>query len=245
MSAIVSRLGAFFFRHRNWAFPVLVGGFFAVAIPPSDLFGSPELEDAKDYVAVLVAVSGLILRGLVIGHVHVRRAGQGRSIHAATLFTDGMFSLCRNPLYTGNILIFVGIFLMHGNVWTVTLGSASYIFIYYAIVQAEEAYLLKTFGEPYAAYCARVPRWVPNIFRLRAATVDMPFNLRRVLLVEYPNIGITVIALTLAEFYEQISGPLALYDSVYVGVLAGIIGIAIGWVVLMRFAKKARLIESN
>ena len=131
-------IGTFFFRHRNWAFPVLVTGFFLITVPPSTLFGSEALEGAKDCVAVLFSFAGLTLRALVIGHDYVSRAGEAKAVHASRLLTRGMFALCRNPLYAGNILIFLGIFLMHGNLWTVVLGWSSYVFIYRAIVAAEE-----------------------------------------------------------------------------------------------------------
>ncbi len=109
------RIGTFFFRHRNWAFPVLVAGFFLITAPTSTVFGSEALDGATDCAAVLFSFAGLTLRALVIGHDYVSRAGEGKAVHASRLLTRGMFALCRNPLYTGNILIFLGFFLMHGN----------------------------------------------------------------------------------------------------------------------------------
>lgn len=238
-------LGTFTFRHRNWMFPVLVGGFFLLAVPPADLFGSRSLEHLKDAAAILCALAGLTLRALVIGYGHVRRAGQGRAIHADALFTGGMFSLCRNPLYAGNILSFLGLFLMHGNPVTLVFGFSSYVLIYAAIVAAEEKYLLGRFGQPYADYCVRVPRWSPNLLKLPAAVRSMPFNTRRVLLVEYPNMGINVIALALAEFYEQIEQPVFHDRLGYLMFLAALILAAGLWVATVRFAKKRRLIVAD
>ena len=180
-------IGTFFFRHRNWAFPVLVAGFFLITAPPSTVFGSEALEGATDCAAVLFSFAGLTLRALVIGHDYVSRAGEAKAVHASRLLTRGMFALCRNPLYTGNILIFLGFFLMHGNPWTLVLGWTSYVFIYRAIVAAEEDYLHATFGAAYDAYCASTPRWIPNLLRLPEATRGQAFDFRAVLLVEYPD----------------------------------------------------------
>ena len=242
MSSRLVPLGNFFFRHRNWAFPALVGGFFALAIPPADLFGSEALEHVKDGLAILIALAGLTIRALVIGRDHVRRAGQRRGVHAARLYTEGMFSLCRNPLYVGNVLIFLGIFLMHGNRWTLLLGWPSYVFIYCAIVAAEEDYLTRTFGVEYENYCAAVPRWLPNLSQFKNATWLQPFNVRRVILVEYPNIGVTVIALTLAEFYEEIEEPFSSGSTARLSMLGAIMAAAVLWIALVRFAKKRRLL---
>lgn len=235
-------IGNFFFRHRNWVFPVMVVLCFAMGVPPARMFGSSTAETIKDGVAVLLAIAGLSLRALVIGYVHVSRAGRGRRIHAASLYTDGIFSLCRNPLYTGNVMVFTGIFLMHGAAATMLVGIPSFLFVYHALVRAEESYLRTTFGPQYVDYCARVPRWIPAIWRLGTVTRDMRFDLRRVLLVEYPNIGIAVIALTSAEFYEDFadrSEPLRSQD---LTILAGIAGLAVVFVLCVRFAKKKRLI---
>ena len=235
-------IGAFFFRHRNWSFPLLIVACSAIAIPPGQTFGSERLEAAKDAVAILVAVAGLALRALVIGYQYVRRTGENRTIHAASLFTDGIFALCRNPLYTGNIMIVIAIFLMHGNPTVLMLGSAVFIFIYRAMVIAEESYLHATFGPDYDAYCARVPRWIPDLTRFGAATGGQPFSARRVLLVEYTNIAVTTIALTGAEAYEELAEPSSWARTTELRVLFGIVVAVLMWMVIVRVLKKRRVI---
>jgi hypothetical protein len=42
-------------------------------------------------------------------------------------------------------LICTGIFLMHGNKWTVLFGTLTYVLLLAAIVRAEEAHLLLSF----------------------------------------------------------------------------------------------------
>ncbi len=238
-------IGNFFFRHRNWVFPAIVVGCFALAVPPSTFFGSEAGRAVEDAIALLLVAMGLGLRALVIGFVHVSRAGQGRRIHAAILHTDGIFSLCRNPLYTGNILVFTGVFLMHGSIWTMLIGIALFVFIYHALVIAEEDYLTRTFGDRYLDYLARVPRWIPNLGRLKDATQGMRFDPRRVLLVEYPNIGIAVIALALCKFYQRYAEPATAARQHALVVLAGIALLAVAFVLGVRFVKKRRIIVAG
>lgn len=238
-------IGNFFFRHRNWVFPAIVVGCFALAVPPSTFLGSAIGRALEEVLALLLVAMGLGLRALVIGFVHVSRAGQGRRIHAAVLHTDGIFSLCRNPLYTGNILVFTGVFLMHGAMPTMLIGIGAFVFIYHAMVFAEESYLTTTFGDKYLDYVAHVPRWIPNLGRLKDATQGMRFDVRRVLLVEYPNIGIAVIALALCKFYQHCAEPATAERDHALVLPVAIALLAVAFVLGVRFVKKRRIIVAN
>src|SRR3546814_20757943 len=68
------------------------------------------------------------------------------------LVTGGIFGVCRNPLYLGNMLIYAGVFLMHGHPLVVALGIISYFLIYQSIIAAEEFFLRGKFGQAYADY---------------------------------------------------------------------------------------------
>ena len=57
-------------------------------------------------------------------------------------------------------MICTGIFLMHGNKWTVLFGTLTYVLLLAAIVRAEEAHLLQAFGSAYEDCSRRVPRWL-------------------------------------------------------------------------------------
>ena len=76
MPNLIIAVGHFFFRTRNWVFPILIAAAFAIAVPPSETFGSESAEHVKDVLAVLVAMAGLGLRGLVIGQRYIRRSGE-------------------------------------------------------------------------------------------------------------------------------------------------------------------------
>lgn len=244
MTNLIIAVGHFFFRTRNWAFPILIAAAFAIAVPPSETFGSEPAEHVKDVLAVLVAMAGLGLRALVIGQRYIRRSGENRTIEADALFTSGLFALCRNPLYTGNVLIVLGIFLMHGNPVVIGVGTAVFTLIYRSIIAAEESYLHRVFGAEYRAYCARVPRWVPDLTRLPTAMRGQPFKLSRVAIVEYTNIGITVIGLALAELYEEIGETAAQADGREKVALIGTIMVALLWLGVMRTLKKRRILVS-
>ena len=54
-----------------------------------------------------------------------------------------------------------------------------FLFIYQALVAAEEAYLRKQFGGEYDRYCARVPRWWPRLDRIGPSLSGLRYDWRR------------------------------------------------------------------
>jgi protein-S-isoprenylcysteine O-methyltransferase Ste14 len=84
------------------------------------------------------------------------------------LVTDGPFALVRNPIYAGMLPFFVGVVLLVPNVVTVAAAAAMLASLELQTRLVEEPYLLRTHGERYARYAARVGRFVPGIGRLRS-----------------------------------------------------------------------------
>src|SRR5262245_15795296 len=78
------------------------------------------------------------------------------------LATGGPYSVVRNPLYLGTFLGALGFgFAVEQPFLAIGLGLAFALF-YPSVVTQEEKRLEVLFGESYRAYCARVPRWVPD-----------------------------------------------------------------------------------
>jgi protein-S-isoprenylcysteine O-methyltransferase Ste14 len=79
------------------------------------------------------------------------------------LITTGPYSMSRNPLYFFSLLGFAGIGFASE---TFTLGLALALAMlagYPAVIRQEEAVLRERFGAEFAAYCARVPRFLPKL----------------------------------------------------------------------------------
>ena len=178
------RSGDFFFRWRNFVFPVVLGGLF-LAFRPQPLLGDPAADRWVDLAGLAVALAGQGFRVWVIGLAYIKRGGLNKQVYADRLVTGGMFAVCRNPLYVGNALILAGLLIVHHNAFVYLLGGLFFGFAYVAIVASEEGFLAAKFGPDYAAYCARVNRWLPDFRRLAEAHEDMTFNWRRPLLKDY------------------------------------------------------------
>jgi protein-S-isoprenylcysteine O-methyltransferase Ste14 len=83
-------------------------------------------------------------------------------LKTASLVGDGPYRHTRNPLYLGNVLMAVGMGAMASRVGFVVLVGGMIVFSY-RLIWREEAELLRSQGERYAAYLARVPRLMPAL----------------------------------------------------------------------------------
>jgi protein-S-isoprenylcysteine O-methyltransferase Ste14 len=123
------------------------------------LTSRPALDLALSVAAFLLVLLGGGVRSWAMGyHVWRRRHGeQGRR----TLITAGPYSLVRNPLYLGTLLLSAGVALMSGSITVIVVYAIVFIGGYLAIIHWEESRLTGQFGESYRDYFASVPRLVP------------------------------------------------------------------------------------
>ena len=85
---------------------------------------------------------------------------------------SGPFAVVRNPLYLGNVALWVGFAVGAGLVWLAPIFVAVLAFEYHAIVRWEEHLLNERLGASYRAYAAQVPRWVPTTLNRSAHGVS-------------------------------------------------------------------------
>lgn len=78
---------------------------------------------------------------------------------ASSLVTTGIYTRTRNPMYIGEIAFLAGIGIVSNSYWIVLSSIVFGLYLHCYVIQREEAYLLRRFGDRYAAYCGRVHRW--------------------------------------------------------------------------------------
>ena len=152
-----TKLGEWLFRHRT-ALPLPIAGVIlglrvGEAAPSASLIAA----------GVAVTVTGELIR--LWGVRHIGAISRTRSHRLGPLVATGPFALIRNPLYVGNVLIWVGFALSARLVWlapvvVVLLGAE-----YHAIVRWEESLLVTRLGDTYREYAGQVPRWLPTFNR--------------------------------------------------------------------------------
>jgi protein-S-isoprenylcysteine O-methyltransferase Ste14 len=171
--------GHFLFKHRNAMFPVACVLLF---LPGPDPFPDPMLAAG---IGAFIAACGQFMRAATIGLKYVVRGGRGGRVYAEDLVTDGLYAHSRNPMYVGNLLIMLGLAVASNNWPTIAIAVPLGLFMYSAIVAAEEDYLQQRFGAAFSQYCRDVPRWLPRFAGLGETLASMQFRWRRLVVKEY------------------------------------------------------------
>jgi len=106
-----------------------------------------------------LVASGELIRLWAVRHIGV--VSRTRSERLGPLVASGPFARLRNPLYVGNIGLWVGFAASAGLVWVIPPIALLLAFEYHTIVRWEERLLEERLGDTYREYAARVPRWRP------------------------------------------------------------------------------------
>jgi len=150
----IARLGGWLFKHRT-SIPLPIGAAL-LTIPAS---GSSSGSGPARPIGIALVLAGELLRLWAVRHIGV--ISRTRSDRVGPLVDTGPFGLVRNPLYLGNILLWLGFTLSAGLAWLGPLVAALLAFEYHAIVRWEEHLVEAKLGAPYRTYKDRVPRWLP------------------------------------------------------------------------------------
>lgn len=233
------KLGNFFFRTRNYLFPV----FYIILFLPF-----PRI--SENYMPIFliglgVALIGQMVRMLTIGMVYIVRGGKNRRIYAEGLVTDGLFSHCRNPMYVGNILLVIGMSILSNSMFAVFIMIPLFIFIYEAIVRAEESFLRNKFGSGFNDYCDRVNRWMPKWNGIGKTFAENDFNLKKVAYKEYNTSFIWMLGATLLFAYNLnwLDHKLTIANDFYFLIVIGLL--TVFYFTTRYFKKKSRRLRKK
>ena len=78
---------------------------------------------------------------------------------ADKLVTDGPFRYRRNPIYMGDVLLFLGLAQLTGNIWFAIAAPLFAIAVYHLAILPEELHLENRFGQAYLDYKETTRRW--------------------------------------------------------------------------------------
>ncbi|MBL0939440.1 MAG: isoprenylcysteine carboxylmethyltransferase family protein [Gemmatimonadaceae bacterium] len=143
-----ARIGQVLFKNRGWL--------------PVPFLAVPLLVPGEQSVASWSVGLGLVAIGEMVRTAGVAAAGtvtRRRSRDVQRLVTYGAFAWCRNPLYVGNFLAWMGFTVVSGVYWFLPVAIAIFAIEYTLIVRYEEGVLESIFGQEYLDYKKRTPRW--------------------------------------------------------------------------------------
>jgi protein-S-isoprenylcysteine O-methyltransferase Ste14 len=108
---------------------------------------------------ILIDISGLLALWATVYMVKARtRINPLRPTTA--LVIAGPYRFSRNPMSVSLVILFVGLALRLDTLWPLLLLLPLLVVYHFGVVQREERYLERKFGDAYRNYCAAVRRWI-------------------------------------------------------------------------------------
>ena len=141
--------------------PLIYGGFLLVGFVIDFFWPIPVLPDNVQY-----AVGGvLIVLGLAINFpafILFRKVGTPVRPDRPTtaIITGGPFRFTRNPFYLALTVLYAGIAIASDSVWVMGLLIPVLLIMNRGVIDREEKYLDRKFGEEYRRYKGTVRRWL-------------------------------------------------------------------------------------
>ncbi len=191
------KFGNWVFHNRNWFFAILYATMFIPSVALTD--------DLRIQIGLGVAIFlfGVLSRGITIGLEYIVRGGLYRQIYADKLVTSGIYNICRNPMYFGNILILLGVGVFANSALFVFLTFPIFMILYAAIILAEQSFLGNKFGEEYNLYKKNVNAIIPDFTKINQAFKGQEFNLKKVIRKEYNSFFLYLGGLLLLLLYQK------------------------------------------
>ena len=233
-----TRTGNWLFRRRSYLPLVVVAALAAVSFAfPSSTAGRL---DGWEVAGILVGLAGLVLRVWTVGHAPAGTSGRGtRELEAASLSTEGVYSVVRHPLYLGNLLLWAGVAATTGSVAAVAITVLVFWIYNERIMLAEERFLHRRFGAVFARWAARTPALLPAPRRWRPHR--LPFSLVFALGRDHAAPYAWVAATTALEVAETLGAGGGLDLAPFWGIYFGVGTVA--YVVLRSLKKDSTLLN--
>jgi len=141
--------------------PLIYAGALALGLVANRLYQIAFLPRAVSRVLGLPLVFGGLAIGL-LGFREMRRAETNVDPYkpATAIVTEGPYRFTRNPLYLGMTLVHSGITALFNALPAAMLLPLVLAVLRRGVIEREERYLERKFGDEYLAYKARVRRWL-------------------------------------------------------------------------------------
>lgn len=230
--------GLFLFRRRS---------LFVVCLLPAAALAVLERRSAVlpadpglGWHALCLAVSllGLGVRWAALGSAPPGASTRSlRGPSASHLNVTGMYSVCRHPVYLGNLFVLMGFALALESWWFVVAAALGYWLLYQRVIAAEERFLGERFGAVHRRWSERTPTFWPQP-RLWLPP-EVRFSWRTVVLREYNSPLLIAATFLFLRMVDQVVvgglGPKA-WLTQDLGLVAGVLGLTI----VVAVARRAR-----
>lgn len=141
--------------------PLLFGGTLLVALLLRYVFPTPLLPPTTALfigaLFVLIGITALLLsfREMIRHRTTINPGGT-----TTTIVSNGVYRFTRNPMYLSLTLIYLGVSVAANAWWGLLLLIPLLTTVQKGIIEREEQYLTRKFGNEYLSYKAQVRRWL-------------------------------------------------------------------------------------
>lgn len=141
-----------------YAVPLIIGLMLHALFPIRLVHSLPRMAR----VVLGSSLNGCALAIATLAFRAMRRAGTNVDPTQPTtaLVVEGPFKLTRNPLYLSLALLYSGITILVNTLWAALLLPVILVVMRKGVIDREERYLERKFGEQYIRYKASVHRWI-------------------------------------------------------------------------------------
>jgi protein-S-isoprenylcysteine O-methyltransferase Ste14 len=150
----MSPLARVFSQHRITVSRVFGIVFVVALLATGSVWQGTLVGRAMFLVGIVLAAVGMV------GRIWCLTYSSGYK--SSELVTQGPYSVSRNPLYFFSFIGLIGIGLATETITLTLFLIAFFALVYPAVIAGEEEFLQGRFGEPYAEYCRRTPRFFPD-----------------------------------------------------------------------------------
>ena len=203
--------GDYLFKFRSYL-PILLLIFGVWIVIYENLYILPTNQTLLHQIlakcSIFVGLFGLFIRVFTVGYTPANTSGRNTKEGqvADYLNTSGIYSVCRNPLYFGNYLMWLAPAMLTGNIWFVIIFSLIFWIYYERIIFAEEHFLREKFGDTYLNWAKQTPIFIPKLSGYKKPQIN--FSWKKILKKEKNGL----FALFLVFLFFKIVGEYTLHQ---------------------------------
>lgn len=190
------KIGNFLFRFRSFT-PVPLIIIVFVFIRPEI---NPEINNLLIFAGLLIMITGESIRIISVGFSFSGTSGRESFLKADNLNMSGIYSIVRNPLYIGNLLIYTGLLVVYSNIYALIFFDLLLIIQYYFIILAEENFLQEIYGDEYSNYKKAVNSILPRFGNSKKP--ENKFNKLKVIFKENDSVFNALVIFGIIELYK-------------------------------------------
>ncbi|MEL6520075.1 MAG: isoprenylcysteine carboxylmethyltransferase family protein [Pseudomonadota bacterium] len=141
--------------------PVWLAGFVALAWMQKSYL--PQLTMTAFFVStvgVLLIIGGVALMVLAVVEMRRQKTTPIPHMEPNALVTGGVFTISRNPIYLGDVLVLIGLIMWWGAWPSVILVPLFTWVITRRFILAEEQRLERAFGDAFRNWTTQTRRWI-------------------------------------------------------------------------------------